>query len=168
MDFERVGIGGCRCPGTPHPDGDEVALLPRLGLSAGVELQQRFRNLLAQDPRPAMPEIVGQLTEGYLLVGVAEWNLAGDNGPIAVTRDAIREHLLSDFSRAQPVADRADSLYYGPVLAPLVAGLSNSLLGTRTSGSTSATKPSSQKPRKRSKRSSTSITRTGATATTTG
>ena len=166
MDFEKVGLGECRCPGAPH-EADELALRPKLGLAAGIELQERFRRLLQMEDRPSWEGIVGELTEMYLLVGVAEWNLVDDLGPIPVTRDNIRRELLADFERARTAADKADDLYYGPVLAPLVASLSTSLRGGRRAEQTSAAKPSSPKPRKRSKPSSTSTTPTDATATTT-
>lgn len=144
-----------------------VSLRSKLGLAAGIELQQRFRAFMTQEPRPSFPEIVGLLTEGYLLCGVAEWSLVDEMGPIPVTRENIAKYLLADFELAQPVADKADDLYYGPVLSPLVASLSTSLRGTSSSASTRATNGSSQKPRKRSKRSSTTTSQTDATATTT-
>lgn len=148
-------------------DGQTVGLLPKLGLAAGIELQQRFRALLQVEPRLSHQEIVGQLTESYLLVGVAEWSFSDDMGPIPVSRENIAKYLLSDFALASPVADAADDLYYGPVLAPLVASLQTSLLGGSTSEQTSATNGSSAKPRRQSKRSSTSTTQTVDTATTT-
>lgn len=144
-----------------------VSLRPKLGLAAGIELQQRFRNFMTAEPRPTFPEIVGLLTEGYLLVGVAEWTLTDEMGPIPVTRDNITRYLLSDFELARPVADKADDLYYGPVLSPLVASLSTSLRGTSSSESTPATNGSSPTPRKRSRRSSTTTSRTAGTETTT-
>ena len=144
-----------------------VSLRSKLGLAAGIELQQRFRAFMTQEPRPAFAEIVGLLTEGYLLVGVAEWTLTDEMGPIPVTRDNIAKYLLSDFELAQPVADKADDLYYGPVLSPLVNSLSTSLRGMSNKGSTRATNGSSPKPRRRSRRSSTTTTRTAGTETTT-
>lgn len=144
-----------------------VSLRPKLGLAAGIELQQKFRALLLMDPRPTHPEITGILTEAYLLVGVEEWTLADEMGPIPVSRENIAKYLLSDFELAQPVADKADDLYYGPVLSPLVASLSNSLLDTRTKRSTSAMNGSSPRRRKQSKRSSTSTTQTVDTEPTT-
>jgi hypothetical protein len=145
-----------------------VSLRPKLGLAAGIELQQKFRGLLQQEPRPSAAEITGLLTEAYLLVGVAEWTLADEMGPIPVSRENVTRYLLSDFELAQPVADKADDLYYGPVLAPLVARVSSSLRDGPTSGSTSATNGSSPKRRRRSKPSSTSTIPTDATETTTG
>jgi hypothetical protein len=151
----------------PVRDGQTVGLLPKLTLAGGIELQQRFRSLLQMDPRPSHPEITGLLTEDYLLVGVAEWSLSDDMGPIPVSRENIARYLLSDFELAQPVANAADELYYEPVLAPLVASLQTSLLGGSSKKQTSATNGSSPKPRKRSKRSSTSTTQTVDTETTT-
>jgi hypothetical protein len=142
-------------------------LRPKLGLSAGIELQQRFRNLLQQEPRPSMPEITGLLCENYLLVGVAEWTLADEMGPIPVSRDSVTRYLLGDFDRSKEVGDKADELYFESVLGPLVASLRTSLLGTPAKRRTSATNGSSAKPRKRSKPSSTSTTRTGGTGATT-
>ena len=168
MSNELVPVSvECQCPGTPHADGDLVYLRPKLGLAAGIELQSIMQAALQSETRPTAGEVQGQLVEAYLLHGIADWTLAVDEVAVPVTRETITEHLLSDFARAEPVADKADDLYYGPVLAPLVNRVQSFSRATSTSEPTSAPKNGSPKPRKRSKPSSTSTTPTASTAATT-
>lgn len=160
-----VNIGACQCPGTPHPDGDEVHLRERLGLAAGVQLQGIV--LQGNALKRNLEETTGLLMEAYLKVGVAAWNLRDADGkPLPVTPETIAEQLLSDFVRATPVAEKADELYMGPVIGPLVNGAARSSPTTPTGTSTSRTASGSQKSPRQSKRSSTSTTPTAATATT--
>ena len=63
-------MGACRCPGTPHPDGDTVYLRPKLGLAAGIAVQAAGRGGQAEAAW-TRPSITGLLAESYLLVGVA-------------------------------------------------------------------------------------------------
>ena len=164
---ELVPVAVADGPGSPPPGGHTVSLRPRLGLAAGIELQSIMQAALQSETRPSAGEVQGQLVESYLLHGVADWTFHVDGIPIPVTRETIAEHLLSDFALAVTVADKADELYYGPVLAPLVNRVQSFSRATSTSESTSAKGSGSPKPRKPSKRSSTSTTPTAATATTT-
>lgn len=167
MTSERVPvpIGPCACPGTPHTDGDVVELRTRLGLSAGVQLQRLI--VEARQNRPDSIELTGKLAESYLLVGVAGWNLVDEAGrPVPVTPDTIQAQLLADFSRSAELADKADELYMGPVLGPLVKRAASLSPTTTTAGSTSARGSGSSRSQRRSKRSSTSSTRTAATGKT--
>ncbi len=160
-----VGLGGCQCPGGPHPDGDVVQLRPKLGLAAGIAVQRLI--VESNQNRADAAEISGQLAEAYLLHGVAGWNLVGEGEkPIPVNEDSIRLYLLSDFVRSAPVADAADDLYMAAVLGPLVNRALASSPTTSTSGSTSATRRGKSKAPRPSKPSSTTTTRTAATATT--
>ena len=162
-----VPVGECRCPDAPHPDGDIVYLRPRLGLAAGVMVQSVVTEASTRVPRPVTAEITAALVETYVLHGVADWNLASGDVPVPVTHETITEHLLNDYTRAEAVANKADDLYTGPILGPLLNGARNSSPATSTNGSTSVTVVGPRKPRKRSKPSSTSTTPTAATATTT-
>ena len=164
----EVAVGECRCPGAPHPDGDVVYLRPTLGLRGGVIVQGVVTTAKRMEPPPSAPEITASLVETYVLQGVVEWNLWGDDGPIPVTPESVTRHLLDDYTRAEAVANRADDLYSEPILGPLLNGARNSSLDTSTNGSTSAPRNGTRKPRKPSKRSSTTTTPTAATATTTG
>lgn len=162
-DNVKVRIGECQCPGAPHEDGDHVWLRPKLGLSAGVELQSIIAEATQANPRPPTAVITGRLVEAYLLHGVAEWTLVDVVGPIPVNRDTITTHLLSDFGRSQEAASVADDLYFGPVISPLVEQAQTSLRAGSTNGRTSQRNGKAHKP---SKRSSTTTTPTGATGKT--
>lgn len=158
-----VRVGDCLCPGTPHADGDFVYIRPKLGLAGGIAIQK-----LVIDANNAVnpmdtAELTGVLAEGYLIHGIVDWNLVGESGPIIITADSIRAHLLNDFERSVAVADAADDLYMKAVLAPLLNRARTSSGSTLTNGSTSARRePTSTRPR-RSKQSSTSTSPTDVT-----
>lgn len=148
----------CPCPGTPHPDGDDVYLRPKLGLAGGVALQSLFTGYLREASEGKhsvdMQELTGMLVEGYLLNGIVGWTLVDDKGvPLPLDKDAVREQLLSDFVLSEKIGDVADDLYYTPVLAPLLSRLSDSLQTSPTNGSTSATKSSKARTARRRSRS---------------
>jgi hypothetical protein len=144
-----------RVPCDTHPDGDSVCLRPKLGLAAGIEAQQTIQ-AIAKGTSAA--EVTGLLLETYLKHGVAEWTLHDGDKPIPLTPESLRERLLDDFVLAQPIADKADELYYAAVVAPLVAAASKSSQATHRAPTTSAPKDSSASRRKPSKPSSTSTT----------
>jgi hypothetical protein len=106
-------------------------------------------------------EIIGLLSEGYILYGIAAWNLKDADGKeIPVTHETVRAEILGDEERAAIVGDRADDLYSQQVLIPLLSAGAKSSAITSTNGSTLATTGSSAKPLKRSRRSSTSTSPT--------
>lgn len=165
--MDTVSVTGvvCPCPGTPHPDGDTVDLFARLDLPRGAELQSRA--LLARQLELDGPALIGYLKAAYVRVGVAGWTLVDDEGKAEpVTPDNIERLLISDFGRAAPIAEKADELYFDPVLAPLLNGAARSSHSTTTVASTSANGSTSHKPRRRSRPSSTSTTPTAATEAT--
>ena len=106
-------------------------------------------------------EIIGLLQEGYLLYGIARWDL-----PMPLTRESVQTEILGRTDRAAIVAEKADELYSEQVLLPLVRMGAKSSPDTSTNGSTSAIGNGSPKRRKRSKPSLTSTTPMDATATT--
>lgn len=159
-----VLVGACLCPGTPHEDGDFVHLRRKLGLRAGIELQQLV--IEGQQNRVPSSVVTGQLSEGWLMHGIAEWNLVDENGPIPLNLETIYAHLLNDFERSRGLADAAADLYTEPVLGPLFPKAERSSNTTLTNGSTSAPRAGRPKPRRPSKRSSTSTTPTPATTPT--
>lgn len=167
MDVENVTIP-CPCKGTPHPDGDTVGLLPKLGLRGGVSVQTAIYAALQGGPIAAT-EMTGILAEAYVLNGVATWSLVDPLGqPLEVNRENIVAYLLSDFNVSAAVADKCDELYMQPVVSPLALVASTSSPNGSTSAPTSVPNGHTPKRPKRSKRSSTSTTTTGVTATTTG
>ena len=146
------------CSTGEHPDGDSVSLRPKLGLAGGIEAQQTIQAIANGT---SASEVTGLLMEVYLKHGVADWTLHADFTP-----DNLRSLLLDDFALAQPVADKADELYYSSVVGPLVAAASRSSQATPAAPSTSAPTSLPASPRKPSKSSSTSTTPTDATETT--
>jgi hypothetical protein len=167
-DLIPVCVGACLCPGTPHADGDFVYLRPKLGLAAGIAIQKLVIDANNADTPMSTADMTGVLAEGYLLHGVVDWTLSNGSA-IPVNEATIREHLLSDFERAAPVADKADDLYMGPVLAPLLKRARASMgssSATSSNGSTSAAPAGTSKRPKRLRRSSTSTIPMDDTATT--
>ena len=155
----------CPCPGTPHEDGDTVFLAPHIGFRAGLEAEATmvrvWTNLDTSGKVPTQTEaslkVEAALREIYVVGGVKAWTFVDEAGEsIEVSEDSIAEILLSDFSLARPVGDKADELYTASVLDPLLARLSKSSRTTRTRGSTSAKAPSSDKRPRPLKPSSTS------------
>lgn len=160
-----VCVGACLCPGAPHADGDFVYLRPKLGLKEGIVLQEPVSDWLRIAPaeRPSQEYMRAEISERYLILGVAEWNLEDEDGPIPVNPISIRVNLLDDFSRAEPVAEKGDELYADVALGPLRKLVEMSSRDTSSNGSTSPTPITSRKPRKPSKRSSTSTSPTADT-----
>jgi hypothetical protein len=143
-----VPIGPCSCPGEPHTEGDYVELRTKLGLAAGTMLQRLV--VEANQNRGDNAAITGKLAEAYLLVGVAGWSFVDEAGPVPVNPMTIQDLLLDDFARSATLADKADDLYLGPVLLPLVNRAATSSPTTTTSASTSAKRGGSSKAQRRS------------------
>lgn len=165
MDTAKVTGVVCPCPGTPHPDGDTVELRPRLGLAAGIELQ----NIIVQANREGRDtnSLTGILVEGYVRLGVCAWTFVDAAGkPVPVSPESIQSLLLDDFTRATPIAEKADELYEAMVVGPLVAAAATSSPSTPTESSTSPTDSGSPKSPTPSQPSSISTTPTEDTETT--
>jgi hypothetical protein len=163
----------CICPDpTTHAEGDEITLPDKLDFRQLSVCVKSVRILKATSPNADVAEILALLQEVYLLHCLEAWTLVevdakGKRKPIEPERDAITAYLLSQPDVAIEVADVADELYSEAVLVPLVGRASNSSPTSPTESSTS--QPTSDGPtpmRKPSKRSSTSTSRTGATALT--
>jgi hypothetical protein len=165
-DLIPVCVGACLCPGAPHADGDFVYLRPKLGLAAGIAVQKLVIDANKAIEPLSAAELTGLLAEGYLLHGIASWNLIGERDAIPVNPQTIKAHLLDDFERSQAAADAADDLYMTAVIAPLLRRASISSLDTSSNGLTSAHGNGARKPRKRSKQSSTTTSPMEDTATT--
>lgn len=167
MEPIAVPVGTCLCAGTPHTEGDTVYLRQKLGLAAGIEVQQAA--LDANKAGASPNQITGILSESFLAHGIVSWTLVDEDGtPTPVTPETIADRILSDFAIASPLADRADTLYSGPVLDPLLNPAPASSNGSSTARSTSRTQRRGKAVRKPSRPSSTSTTSTAVTAMTTG
>jgi hypothetical protein len=156
----RVPIGTCTCPGTPHADGDEVYLRPKLGMARALAV---IRGAAVDDV--AVAEM--QLAIGYTRFGIADWNLSnGDGRTMPIDGDHLAK-FAEDDPRSILVALKGDELYAKEVVVPLVTMAAVSSQTSPATGETSATTgtASSTKRRKRSKRSSTTTTQTDGTVT---
>ena len=135
-DLVPVRFRDCTCPGTPHPDGDVAYLRPYLDYAGGAEALAAIRDVAGDTDK--FDQVLGPI---FIRRGVADWNLLDENGdPIPVTAEAVDALRWED---AYELADRADDLYGGQVLAPLVKRMPGSSRTGRTGGST-------RRPRKRS------------------
>lgn len=153
-DLIAVEIGG----------GQHVYLRPTLDWEAvsAIKWDVLVKKEAAGEDLPA-GEIIGLLQKGYMVYGIARWDL-----PMPLTRPLVRREILGNTERASIVAEKADELYSEQVLLPLVRLAAKSSPDTSNNGSTLATTGSSAAPRKHSKRSSTSITPTAAIEMTSG
>lgn len=155
----------CPCSGTPHEDGDTVYLLPKLTLAGGVAAEQMLRGAMSEGADQSI--LVGALTEIFVRFGVVDWTFVGADGKAVPCTDEERQRLLlTDYSLARDIGDKADELYSAAVIDPLTRRLSNGLAKPSTASSTRQKKPSASKRRKPQSPSSTSTSLTGATSTT--
>lgn len=151
-----VPVGACRCPGTPHTDGDWVELRPSPTIDIGSAIYAAVANV-GDDP----VQLQVEMTRAYLRFGIAAWSFTDELGapiPIQPRRPEFGDvisRLLPFGAGGFEVADRADDLYSEEVLRPLMTRLSRmpSPAG-RMAGSTSATPRSLPTPAKRSRPSS--------------
>lgn len=160
----------CICPpkgdDVRHPDGDIVTLRQTLGFQGVVTLRYAVQVVKENDPNASVAQILGVLSEHYILAGVESWTVVDEKGkPLPVTPTELRERLLTNLDAAMTVADVADDLYLA-VMLPLLSRASTPSPPSPTNESTSPTSGSSDTPRKPSKRSSISTIPTAATETT--
>jgi len=140
----EVRFRDCTCPGTPHPDGDVAYLRPYLDYAGGAEalasvtVSDSEGNTSLADVSE-WPQRIGPV---FIRRGVIGWNVEDEDGPVPVTREALEALRWED---AYELADRADDLYGGQVLAPLVKRMQMSSKAGQTNGSTQ--RRASPKPR---------------------
>lgn len=114
----------CACPGTPHPEGDTVTFRPRLPFEAGLEAIR----LIYADPTQGNASKAWPV---YLREGPLSWNLLDEDGdPVELSREALE---ALDFADQYEIGDKADDLYGGQVLAPLLRRMKTSSGTGRTS-----------------------------------
>ena len=138
-----VRFRDCSCPGTPHDgvdghdDGDIAVLRPFLDFAGGAEASAAFNKAvrtaeLDDDGNlmdlPQFAELVGPV---YLRRGIRSWNVVDEQGPVPIERA-----VDLPYEQAFVIVDRADDLYGGQVLAPLVKPANgSSRTGPTTAGS---------------------------------
>lgn len=112
-----VPVGACRCPGTPHGDGDIVYLAPLLSAVGGMAAQGAISD--AGTDSVLLQELLWRIYRDHGIVG---WNLVDDDGPLPLTADN-KTAALPYGHGGQLVADKADDLYSEDVLRPFLARL---------------------------------------------
>ncbi len=157
--FVAVHVGPCRCsgrPDSPHPDGDTVWLRPKPGVEMGLAAEGALRR---SGRRPG--DVDAALGGVFIRYGIDHWTFVDPKGaPVPVTSDAIDEWLPWD-NGGYEVADAADNLYAGTVLAPLLRRQNGQQPPTPALPSTSPTPPSEQNSQSSSPPSSLSIVEDG-------
>jgi hypothetical protein len=146
-----VNVGACRCPGTPHEDGDVVRLDAELSTPAGIAAQAA----LSQGGN--WEDLYAGMLMGLMRHSVREWTLADDDGPIPVNPQNVEKHLPW-LRGGKEVAGMAAELYAQTILTPFVAASKASKNGTKTrttssspdgSTATESTSPTPLSQRKR-------------------
>jgi hypothetical protein len=150
-DQVAVRVRDCACPDAPHDGGDEVYLRPRLGLEGGLAADAALLSLLTDhssgEVERLVPPTIGPI---YVRYGVVGWNLADEDGPMALDVDA----LLDDYEMSRPIWEKADELYSQAVLRPLLAATRRYSPNGQMDGSTSPSRASRRKRPRQSGRSS--------------
>lgn len=153
----------CVCPprnGQARHASDKVTLPDVLDFRRTLTVRQTVAAEMG-DATASLASVTGFLIEAYLLHCIDSWTLQDEKGKaLPVTRQNVRDHLLTHYDEAEKVGDAADDLYTDKVVLPLLNRASSSSPDTSTPGSTSATNGSGTRRLKPSKRSSTSTTPT--------
>ena len=160
-----VPIGGCLCPGTPHPDGDVVYLTAQLSAPGGMAAQGAIAD--AADDGVRLQELLWRIYRDH---GIVSWNLLDEDGESVPLTPANIEQALPYSKGGRIVADAADNLYNEEVLTPFLEriqalmkeaekqkraeSIKRSRLGTITT-SPRAISPATPSPTRRRSRSST-------------
>jgi hypothetical protein len=146
MDNVPVRISDCRCPGTPHEEGDFGYLRPFLDYAGGAEALRMMA--AAEGDVTRFGELVGPV---YIRRGMVAWNRVDEDGkPLPLPDDPAAELRYED---AYWLAEKADDLYGESVLAPLALKIKKSSPSGQTDGLTS---PKRRSPSKRPVRSASS------------
>lgn len=133
----------CPCPstgtGSPH-ETDTVTLRDRLDFRSGVTIRKALGLLYNDDPDAQFSDVLGILTEQYLLLGIESWTLIDEKGePLPVTKPAIRAFMEAHPEDAMDIGNSGDALYNQQVLLPLLTRGSTPSPDSPTDESTSAT-----------------------------
>ena len=133
----------CPCPqtgsGSPH-ETDTVTLRDRLDFRSGVTIRKALGVLYTDDPDAAFADVLGVLTEQYLLLGIESWTLVDEKGQkVEASKPAIRAFMEAHPEAAMDIGNQADGLYNEQVLLPLLTRGSTPSPDSPTDESTSAT-----------------------------
>lgn len=155
----RVEVGPCRCmPDFPHGQ-DWVDLAPEIPVDMGAAVYAAIRSAKGDDIR-----LQGLMARAYVQFGVVRWSFTDDEGePVRVQTSSadwpdLLDHYLPWGRGGQVVAEKCDELYSDEVLRPFLSRPSTQLPDGQMVGSTSAIRPTGQKPRTQSGRHSPTTT----------
>lgn len=109
----EVAVGPCRCPNTPHVDGDIVYLYPELGMAGGLAAQ------VALALSTSMQERVTGMTLALIDYGVADWTFTDAKGAKVDINPATIRGALPWKRGGREVAEKAADLYQDIVNVPL-------------------------------------------------
>lgn len=107
-----VPVGACRCPGTPHADGDVVYLAPKLSLSGGLAASAAIS--ISDGPTAVYQNIALALIDH----GVADWTFQDDKGNKLPISPATIRGSLPWTEGGSEVANAAIEQYGESVMAP--------------------------------------------------
>lgn len=125
----EVGVGACRCPGTPHPDGDVVFLYPELSMAGGIAAQVA----LAMGSDTA--ERVSGMYQALVDHAVADWTFVDAKGAKVDINPATIRGALAWLHGGAEVATKAIELYGDIANVPLVPKPRKGKTPTRTGSS---------------------------------
>jgi hypothetical protein len=111
-DLIPVPVGECRCPGTPHEDGDVVSLYPNLPMTVGMA---------AHSAMSVLSDGVERLTAVYRIVTegcIADWTFVDDRGSKLPINPSTINSLLPWNKGGSEVALTATNLHASTLLAP--------------------------------------------------
>ena len=134
-----TGVGTCRCPGTPHPSGEAVVFRPAATIPMGAAAMSARRDAASAD------EFVGILAGIELRFGIESWTCLDGRGQLGIDTGSIAERFPWP-DGGSDLAERADALYAGDLLSPLLRRIARSSQAMRTEPPTSATPPSGEAP----------------------
>jgi hypothetical protein len=121
----------CSCPGTPH-EQDTVWLSPVVDVRIGAAATTALRGTPW-----TISDVEGALAGAFLHFAPRDWTFVDDKGdPLPVTIENIDARLTWS-QGGMEVAEKADELYAGAIVDPLVQRMSKALNSTRTTSSTS-------------------------------
>lgn len=121
MELVEVRVRDCACPGSPHPEGDTVSLLPQLSIEGGAAAELDLIDVMNAakdgDSREASyAKLLVRWTATFVRYGAVAWNWIGDEGPVPFDVEV----LVNDYSLSRLVAGRANDLYQQAALDPLL------------------------------------------------
>lgn len=148
-----VNVGPCRCPGTPHADGDTVSLDTQLSTPAGIAAQAALMEGSSWEER------YSGMVMGLMRFSVRDWTLRDADGPIPITAANVDRHL-SWLKGGKEVAAAITELHQASILDPFVEAFNQLRNAKKTpttdssrngSTGTSSTSPPPTSLRKRQK-----------------